>query len=865
MKQLIRQLNLIKIIIYRYLKKHSLKSILSIFGVSLGIAVFIAIRIASFTAQKAMKNLILSISPNVDLQISKNRKGFNELYYPKIKKVKGIKNIFAIVSTKTRMTKTDNLKLKKPIPVIILGYDLLKTNIKINNMQSKGLNRSKIAKLFSSPNQLIVTERFIKTHKIKTSNINIITAKGEVKFNIFDVIKNKKNPLYKYSNLIAMDFFSAQYYFNKENSIDKIDIVLNNNSSAKQVKNNLTKILGKDFKIKDLKKDLPYSGKLYKSFNLNLTIASMIALLVGMYLIFNTINSSIIQQRKEIGILRALGATKIDILFLFSLEGIVIGAIGSIIGLGLGWLLAHLSVDAFTSKMTSYYTINNVKDISFHPSLMAIGIAIGITISFLSSLIPAMSALRISPIESIRFVSYEHSKILNIKTISIIGIVFLFLAYISSQLKPVYGIPLFGFLANFLIILGISLLSPLVIKVLAWLLKSILFKINKIEMAIANENLLRNTNRNSITVSTLMISIALIINIFTLIESYHYSIDRWFNQVNNADFSILSGSSYPEGDLYPMTENRINSIKHLNSIKNIDYYRFYTISYNNNPLVIHSFRMKVAKEHANYTFIKYSKNRNISFDLLKNHNGVFISNSFALSNSIDIGDFIKLKTNKKYHNFKVVGILANYIYDKDIISMDRNTFKRFWNDKQVDIFKIYLKKNINVNQFSKELYKTIDNPEGLLFSSQNDFKNEITNAIDNTFTVFHALELITIMIAMMGITNALLSSIIERKREIAILRTIGATKKQIKSMIITEGGLIGIIGTLMGLISGILISIITVFIINKQTVGWHLEYSLPGYILLCVIIGAIILSVISAYYPAISTFKIKIKEALKYE
>lgn len=848
--------NLFKIIVLPYFKEHKLKVLLSVLGVALGVAVFISIRSASVSADQAMINFVKSISADSDLEVSYARTGLDENIYPKIVQTEGVELASPIISTRTRI-KVDN----KYHSIHVLGIDIIRRGQAPGQIRNNQFN---FMNFISEPGQVIVTEAFLNKYKLtKKDSFVLVTGKKELKCSIASVIKSSESPMSKDPRLILMDIFLAQDLFNKENKIDRVDVTISKGFTIDDVKTNLRQNLGKQIRIRTAGEKVKQSGVLYRSFKLNLTVVSSISLLVGMYLIFNTINTSIIQQRREIGILRALGTRKSEILILFTVEGFVIGIIGSIVGIILGYFLAQVSVAIFTQKISRSYLLSNVSDIDFSPELIIIALFIGIAMSVISSIIPALSTLKISPAETIRSVSYENRKRLSILPYSIISIVFLILALISSQLKPVMGIPVFGFLANFLIILGFSFLSPLIIKTLLQLARPLLYKYMKIEMSLGAENLTKALARNAITISTLMISISLIISIFSLINSYHYSIGKWFKQVNNAEFSIVSGSNYSDGEIYPMKEEVAELLKDIKAIKEIDYYRFYNSSYNDYLLDIHSFRVDVASKVVQYSFA--SGNQKEAFQLMKTNEAVLISQQLSEKFNLNKGDKITLETPGGKKNFIIAGVVVNYLSTQGVVSISRELFKKYWNDNLVDIYKIYTHKNIDMIEVKKEIENKVKGNNNLLVSTLGDFKGEVLGAIDETFYMFHALEAITIIIAVMGVVNALLTSILERSREIGILRSIGAMKKQITVMILSEAAFIGFSGALIGILTGIALSYVTVYIINVQTVGWYLELKLPLDIIFYLIVISIVLTILAGYYPSKKAENINIREALEYE
>ncbi len=847
--------NLIRMVVFPYFKEHRIKVLISVVGVALGVAVFIAIQSASYSAKKAMANFISSISVNADLQITSEEDGLDESLYPIIKKTKGVQSAVAIISTKVPM-KLEN----RYYTLLVLGLDMTKTN----KLPAKGKSHINLEKFISLPNQIIVSEGFLeKYHLNRDSRIHIVTGRGTLPFEIAGVLAKGETPYSEAKRLIIMDFYSAQYYFGKINRIDKVNVKIRKGFALKEVERNLGRSLGDLVTVKSLNDRLGETDQIYQSFNLNLTVVSLISLLVGMYLIFNTINNSILQQRKEIGILRALGTTKKDILMLFSLEGLLIGIIGSIIGIFLGWFLAYFSVETFTHNLSQHYLMNDVRHIHLSTPNLVIAFVLGIGMTLISSFFPALAAIRISPVETIRSVSYENTRRYKVNLYSILGVAILVLAYISSQIKPIHGIPIFAFLSNLLIILGLSFLTPMIMEILIKGIRPVLQRFFGIETTLASHNLLKATGRNSITISALMISLALIISVFTLIESYHHTIGQWFNRVNNAEISITKGSPLGKGEILPMEESIIEPIKNYKMIETIDYYRFYRTTFKGHSLDIFSFKMNVARDHMDYVFIEGDKNS--AFKAMENGDNILISEDLAERHQFKKGDEIVLKTKMGEKSFTIAGIVVNFSSGHGVVSMGRERFNKYWKSSSVDIFKVYLTKGSDPEVFRTMMSQRIDKTNNLNITTFTKVKRYFLDAIDKTFNMFHALELITVIIAIMGVVNALLASILERKREIGILRAIGATKKQIGWIILSEAGLIGFISVVIGVVGGVLLSLVTVFVINKQTVGWNLDYSLPINVVLIVSISMIILTALAGYFPSRQTFKIVIREALEYE
>ncbi|MDH5682632.1 MAG: FtsX-like permease family protein, partial [Spirochaetota bacterium] len=444
MKTFSRAVNLIRIVLFPYFRQHKIKVLLSIFGVALGVAVFIAIRSASVSAKHAMKNLVTSFSSEIDLQVTYGRDGFYETVYPKIALLPGVKKAIPVIYAKTSLKQGD-----KEYPIQVYGVDITQGGDAGADAGTGG----DLGRFLSLPNELLVSESFLEAHGLnKESPISLVTGRGRVRFHVAGVMKAGSMAYSKNKNMVIMDLFAAQYHFEKKGKLDRVDIDVADGYDPEKVKASIIAATGGILRVRTPDERVSQAGSIFQSFELNLTVVSMISLLVGMYLIYNTINTSILHQRREIGILRALGATQADIMMLFSLEGALIGIVGSALGLALGWLLASVSVEAFTHNLSRHYLLPDVTAIHFSGEYLVLGFAVGMGMTLLSSVIPSMATVKISPIETIRSVSFENIKRFRVNKVSIAGLGILVLAYFSSQGDPVNGIPVFGFTANLLII-----------------------------------------------------------------------------------------------------------------------------------------------------------------------------------------------------------------------------------------------------------------------------------------------------------------------------------------------------------------------------------------------------------------------------
>ena len=243
---------------------------------------------------------------------------------------------------------------------------------------------------------------------------------------------------------------------------------------------------------------------------------------------------------------------------------------------------------------------------------------------------------------------------------------------------------------------------------------------------------------------------------------------------------------------------------------------------------------------------------------------VIVSEAFSLKHGVSIGDIINLQTPNGPANFEVSAVYFDYSRERGYIILDRTTFLKYYKENQINSFVIYLNEKSKLNQVRKEVLKTLDEHR-LIIRSNTELKKQVLEVFDKTFAITYSLEIIAILVAVLGLFNTLVSLILERKREIGILRFIGAFTRQIKKMILIEAGILGLIGSAMGLVAGVVVSYILIFVINKQSFGWTIQVHFPYIFILLLVAFSWGVSVLAGLYPARLAQELNPKEAVRVE
>ncbi|MDP2970831.1 MAG: FtsX-like permease family protein [Deltaproteobacteria bacterium] len=691
----------------------------------------------------------------------------------------------------------------------------------------------------------------------------VIFGSKKVTLNITNLLKMEGPAKSLEGNFGLMDIAAAQEALEKVGLIDRIDLLVDPSISFDGVEKELRKVIPPGTEVRRSDTRSGQIEKMVSAFHLNLTALSLISLVVGMFLIYNAISISVIQRRREIGILRSIGATRSQILSLFLCEAGLIGGLGSLIGIGVGIGLAKVMLYFVSRTITSLYILVRTEDLIISPFLLIAGWLLGCLASVFSSIGPAKEASEIAPKEALSLGTLERKVKIHLKHLSLIGIGLLTLSLILALQKPVYQKPIFGFLAALLIVIGISFLIPSITFFLNRLLAPLLRFLFGVEGKLANRYIRDSMARTVITIAALMTALSMLISISIMILSFRKTVDLWVEQSLNGDVFIFPGSYSLTGysALLPLEVSK--ALPSLPGVKAVDSFRALEVEYRGQPALIASVNGEV---FLHLKVIRFTRgDPKTILNQFASGQSILVTESFSLRHQVDAGDRIKINTPQGERDFLISGVFYDYSSDWGMILMERNLFQSLWNDEMFHSAGIYLKEGASLDSFKEMIRERFSKPYQLFVVSHRELRNEILKVFDQTFAITYALELIAIFVAILGIINSLNGLVIERQRDIGILRSIGGLRSQIQKTILIEAGLIGFFSLILGLLCGFLLSLLLIYVINKQSFGWTIQFTIPVMRLIEFWAMVMVASLIAGFIPARRAARTNLVESLRME
>jgi putative ABC transport system permease protein len=419
---------------------------------------------------------------------------------------------------------------------------------------------------------------------------------------------------------------------------------------------------------------------------------------------------------------------------------------------------------------------------------------------------------------------------------------------VAARAPAIAGKPLFGYLATLLLIAATAFAMPALIGAITKISGSILKKIVGVEGLLASRSLSASLGRTSVLVGALSIAIAMMMAVGIMVGSFRETVVRWMDDQLPADL-YLRAAGNPAPDRHPtISLDLANKIEHLPGVAAIDRLREYEISFNGLPATLAGADLRILHSYHNADFLS-GRPANEVLSELRDPNTVIVSEPFAYKHHLRAGDTIELSLADQRPSFRIADIYYEYSSERGYIVMDRQALLHYLPDPNPSNIAIYVAPNAHLEAVRTEIQKAAAGHRILIFADR-DLRTEAIRIFDRTFAITYALEAVAVIVAVMGVAGALLALVIDRRRELGLLRFLGAAAGQVRKLIMIEAALIGLLATIAGVLLGFVLSLILIYVINKQSFGWTIRFHWP----IAVLLGALVIiysaTLLAGLYPA---------------
>ena len=649
-------------------------------------------------------------------------------------------------------------------------------------------------------------------------------------------------------DVVLMDLAAAQNATHKLGRVDRILLKVPEHPGLAVWQQKLRDVLPSGVALNPEGSQTAANRRMLSAFRWNLRILSYIALLVGAFLIYNTISVSVVRRRADIGTVRALGASRRAVLLAFLAEAAMFGLVGALIALPMGRLMATGAVRLLATTVNALYITSRPGALNLSAESVILALIVGVGVAVMSALAPAREASLVPPTEAMARGLREYTIRVERTRDAGIALVLAIAGALAARLPAVGGKPIFGYLSALLLIGASSLSIPALVYWITSVASTTLRRFMGVEAMLASRSLAGSLRRTSVLVGALSTAIAMMTSVGIMVGSFRQTVITWMDSQLPADL-YLRPAGDPSMDRHPtISVDLTDRIANLPGVQSVSRFRAYEIEYQGLPVTLGSADTHESRYYRSSGFLSGRPATDVLQELLSGDSAI-VSEPFANKHGVKAGDFVALPLGERVVRFRVVDVFYDYANERGYVIVDRSTMLRYLPDPSASNLAVYLAPGVNLETTRKEIEQAAANNEVLIFSNR-DIRREAIRIFDQTFAITYALEAVAVLVAVMGIAGALMSMVIDRRREFGLLRFLGAATSQVRKLILVEAGLIGLLANLAGLMLGAVLSLVLIFVINKQSFGWTIQFHWPVKLLLAALSLVYLATIVAGIYPA---------------
>ena len=850
-------MRLFRLLSWPYLRRHVLRWTLTVAGIVLGVAVYVAMNTVNASVQGAFSDTVQHIAGATQLQVTSGEFGFDESV---LERVQAVPEVGIAVPAIEATVETG---LPGEGSMLILGIDMTgDSSLRDYSLESADDAIIDDPLVFlAQPDSLMISREFAVRNGFQVnSKIPLHTAEGDKSFTVRGIMRSTGMNKAFGGSLAIMDIYAAQLVFGRGRRFDRIDLRARDGVTVDECRKAIEAALGPGFEVAPPSSRTEHFAALMQSYTMATQVSSLFALVVGMFIIYNSFSIAVTQRRSEIGILRALGATQKQVRGVFLLESILAGLVGSLIGAIVGMAGARAlatTMGNLTEQMVGVAQRTN--EVVVNPSLLVTGVIIGVATSTVAAWIPARSASAVDPVQALQKGKYQVMSVgenRRRRGAAAILVLFSLSTFLVASWKP-------AFYAGYLMMIGAGLLlAPTLTLILARMIRPLLRRILPVEGTLAADSLIQAPRRTSATVAALMLSLAMAMGFGGITYSMRNAIDEWMTTALNPDFfmaasaNLISRSStFPE-DIGPIIE-AVPGVRSVQLVRNA------RIMYKKVPVMVVSVESEKLK--ATVTREPMEGDLDEMYRLTKEGKGTIISDAFQANHQLRLGDVIELPTPSGILPLPVVGIIRDYSDMQGALFIDRDVYVRNWNDTTVNVARVYVNAGEDPDDVRQRIQIALEGRRHLVIISNAQIRDYVFQLVDRWFSMSRVQILVAVLVAVLGIINTLTVSITDRRRELGVLQAVGGLRRQVRRTIWLEALTIGSIGLILGIALGVLNIYYTLGMVRRDLGGIDLDYLFPTPMALALVPVILFAAFVAAIGPAEAAVRGSLVEALEYE
>jgi putative ABC transport system permease protein len=840
----------------RHLLAHKTRTLLSLFAVSLGVALFVSSDATNSSVETSFRNTLRELGGKAQWQVTRGRQlGVEESAIERIRPLPGAVAAPIIQASVTLPDLQEG-------SLLVLGIDFWKDSpLRLYSFEGAA-DPGVFAAAAFVPGAIVLTKRFADRNGLKVgSRLKVVARQGFAELRVTGLMSDAGPARALGGNLAVMEIHSAQKLFGRPGFVDRIEV-------AGVDRETLQAAVGPEYRIEPVVHTSSTMEDALARIR-SLWVVSLIALLVGMLIIYQTVSISVLERVRDVAILRSLGATRRALLVSLLLEWSLIGLAGSALGVGLGYLLARGLVEYTAGTINAMIRLVDVGIVALTPVGVCGGLVAGTLAAAAAAVVPARRAAALPLVESLRkgIFGYRHSR--GYLHLLAAGVAMIAIGSALVAVSPESLPPYSGLLASVLVFVGMTLAMPQICIAFSRVGRPALRRIFRVEGFLATDNAAKFPQRTGLTVVSLGGALAMMVSTATLVEGFHVGTTRWMDHsfpfdltVSATDFSsaIYNQSTIPESTLREAL--KVEGVEMAYGMhKAFSDYRGQEI-------------MIIAMDTGDYLKMrdrvgarpltpKLAQGGGI--EKLLSGTGVVVSENMAARFGLRPGDRLELSTPSGVRSFEVLDSIEDYSWPRGVAFIDRETYRKEWSDPELTYVDVLVRRGADRRRVKADLARAMAGKTAVFVYDVAELKAVADETMKQTVQVANMQVIVALLIGFLGILNTLLISVLRRTREIGLLRALGMTRRQVARTVVIEAVLVALAGGALGVAGGLFGAAYPLRLHTLQITGYLAPFAVPWASVGLALSTAIAIGFLASLIPARRASKFEIVEAVACE
>jgi putative ABC transport system permease protein len=783
------------------------------------VAVVLSVHLANRGSVRGFEAALDSIAGRTSLQITAGGSGFDEMQAAGLGWVRRYGSLSPVIERDALLTVGDHTEVVKVLGVDVLS-DVALRDYRVNSAAVNSGPRELLG-LLLDPDAVVLTETFAARHGLSVgSQAPLITGARSRNWRVAALLAAEGPARALDGNIVIMDIAAAQTAFDRLGFLDRIDVRLHRGVEVDLAEAEIAAGLDGGLEVRRPAQRGRDIERMLAAFHFNLAALSSIALLVGLFGVYNAVAVSVVVRRNEVGMLRALGVRRATVLLLFIGEALALACAGVLAGIPAGRLLAFAAARLTSATVAAFWIVSAALPPTLEGAHILAAFGVALPLSALAAVVPALEAMRISPVEAfygVDGVAARRGRCWRGVAVLLSVVV----AVTLARMDAVGGLPLFGYAAGVAAMCSGALLVGPLLRVTGLALVRPAASLAGATGMLAARSVAARAGRLGISMGALSVSLAMTVAVVVLIASFRDTVSHWVEQTLGADIYVRPAARLGIAGDAVMPARAVEEIRALPGVAVVDEIRSFDVRYADSTIRVSG---------TDYSALRSRKKlllKDGSLPEVSQTGIAIVSEPFALRNGLGVGDRLALPNGRNVVEEVIGAVYYDYSSDRGVVLVERTDFELAYGERLPSSLALYVEEGVEPEVVRQELIEKPGQEYRFAATTGRELKHEVLRTFDATFAVTYALEVIAVVTALLGVAATLVRLVSERRRELAISRLVGAGARTVRGMLIGEALLIGGVAQVVGLGVGLALSVLLIRVINVQSFGWTIQFSIP--------------------------------------